>query len=402
MSGKVFIEENGRNDPSASLELVSPESDTIASAGGGGGGDKEEAAASKGKEENELEEGVSSKSHHFKPGPYVRFIHAYPRACLLALGGLMVGLAVYAFGIFGDLSKGGFHPPLASSTLTENYFSNFANLTSPSDLTVLVSHPTWTVDNQLYIDAAALLKTQLRAKFPVSDFVDPFSFSFLSALVSEDKHSAIISAKFPDYINNWVTPPYAPSDFEKATAGNPLTILWGGNLLAQIENSQAVNDGLAKIESGSVPVLLVLLVFAFNGVVAIIAPLLLIVWTIIFSFVGLRMVAIGFHVSTYSTQVCAIFGAGLGMDFSLFMHLRFLEEMKRNLAVGMDDDTAVLRAVSKSLETSGRVVAFSGALLGATLSGALQFHLYYARSMCVCVCLCVCVCVSLRLMSSFL
>ena len=56
--------------------------------------------------------------------------------------------------------------------------------------------------------------------------------------------------------------------------------------------------------------------------------------------------------------------------------------MRRNQQMpGLSKSEALLRAVSKTVETSGRVVLFSGALLGATLSGALQFSLYYASTM---------------------
>lgn len=211
--------------------------------------------------------------------------------------------------------------------LVDRFFSQYTNLTSPSDLVVLMAHPVWTVDDAAFQSAASAMRQSLADKFPIQDAVDPFLFPFLSSsLVSNDRRMAIYSARFPPEIENLTTPPYEPDfkEFKAATKGSPLELVFGGDVLARIENSGAVNSGLASITAGF-PVLVVLLILAFNGLVAVLAPLLLIIWTIILSFAVLRLVALGFHVSVYSTEVCAIFGAGLGMDYALFMHLRFME-----------------------------------------------------------------------------
>jgi len=137
----------------------------------------------------------------FKPSAYVGFLHRYSYLIFLLGIGFMAGIASWAFGVLKVLDQGGFRPPHAESTLTEKYFSTFENLTSPGDLSVLIGHDTWTVDDSAFQDAYQSMKKDLLEKFPISDVIDPFAYPFLSSgLVSKDRHMALMSARFPKAI----------------------------------------------------------------------------------------------------------------------------------------------------------------------------------------------------------
>lgn len=210
--------------------------------------------------------------------------------------------------------------------------------------------------------------------------VNPFfEYDFLTGLVSTDRHSALLTAQLPDDIINWESKPkYTVDDFKAATKDNDLTLTFGGDFLGSIESTIAINAGLQEIEVGGAPVLIALMILAFDGVVAIIFPLLLIIWNIIMSFVCLRLIALGFSVTTYATNVTLIFGVGLAIDFTIFMHLRFTEEMNKH---AHSPTYKPIDAVATMLSTSGRTVTFSAILLCATLSGVLQFNEYFLTTM---------------------
>lgn len=124
--------------------------------------------------------------------------------------------------------------------------------------------------------------------------------------------------------------------------------------------------------------LLLLLVIAHEGIVAVSAPVLLSIWTIICTFAALRLVALGFNVTTYATNVTTVFGIGLAMDFSLFTQLRFQEELNRH----RDDPTYTpAHAVEKMLDTSGKTVIFSCIMVICTMTAALQFSEYFITTM---------------------
>lgn len=326
-----------------------------------------------------LQEGKEGEEIPLK-SEYVKFLAKYPWMILLFFLLLTIGLAFYGFGLFNDLSDGGWYAKQSESYKIGEYFKKFDNVTDPTGLSVLMSHDTWLVDDQQYRDAYQQLKEDLNTNFPVYGYISYFDYDYMTGMVSNNNHMAIMSAQLPKSVLEWsgANPPYTLSDFEKATKNSPLTLTFAGDLLSNIEANKDIDESLAKLEYGAAPVIIVLLVLAFNGVTAALVPILLIIWNVITTFTALRLVALGFSVSTYVTNVTTIFGAGLAIDYGLFMHLRFSEEVKKNR------DTPGFKAahaVEKMLGTSGRTVFYSALLLCATLSGALQFTEYFLTTM---------------------
>lgn len=72
------------------------------------------------------------------------------------------------------------------------------------------------------------------------------------------------------------------------------------------------------------------------------------------------------------------FGIGIAIDFSLFLHLRFTEEMLKNK--GKEGYTAI-DAVEEMMFTSGRTVIFSAILLMTCIASGLQFYMFYLTTM---------------------
>jgi len=83
-------------------------------------------------------------------------------------------------------------------------------------------------------------------------------------------------------------------------------------------------------------------------------------------------------VTNYATNVVTAFGIGISIDFSIFLHLRFSEEMEK---VRNNPNYTLRDAVERTMMTSGRTVLFSAILLVTTLSGALQFSEFYLTTM---------------------
>jgi uncharacterized membrane protein YdfJ with MMPL/SSD domain len=151
-----------------------------------------------------------------------------------------------------------------------------------------------------------------------------------------------------------------------------------GAIFVFLQVNEQIAKDLEKLEFGAFPVLLGLLVIAHGGIVAVSAPILLTIWSIICTFAALRLVALGFNVTTYATNVTTVFGVGLAMDFTLFTQLRFQEELHRHR-----DDPAYTpaHAVEKMLQTSGKTVIFSCIMIVCTMIAALQFAEYFITTM---------------------
>jgi RND superfamily putative drug exporter len=71
-------------------------------------------------------------------------------------------------------------------------------------------------------------------------------------------------------------------------------------------------------------------------------------------------------IAEYTVNVCSLLGLGLAIDYSLFTVSRYREEL------AADGDHAA--ALSRTLATAGRMVAFSGLAVGTGLSGLLFFE----------------------------
>ncbi len=90
------------------------------------------------------------------------------------------------------------------------------------------------------------------------------------------------------------------------------------------------------------------------------------------AFLVLWLVTSATDVSVFSINLVTALGLGLAIDYSLFVVSRFREE----LAAGRSVEAAVTRTV----ETAGRTVAFSGLTVAVSLSALLIFPLFFLRS----------------------
>ncbi len=104
---------------------------------------------------------------------------------------------------------------------------------------------------------------------------------------------------------------------------------------------ERISADIARAETLSMPVLLVLLVLIFGSVVAAGLPLVIGVIAILGAFTALRLFTLVTDVSVFAVNVITILGLGLAIDYGLFMVSRFREELRRGLSTedggGPDD-----------------------------------------------------------------
>ncbi len=156
-------------------------------------------------------------------------------------------------------------------------------------------------------------------------------------------------------------------------------------------NAQTESD-LKRAELVSFPVLLVLLVVVFGGLIA--AGLPLVVGGIgIVGALGVLWVLSAFtDVSVFAMNIVTLLGLGLAIDYGLFMVSRFREELHAGAETtgggrpadrsgDKDADRERVRAaLAVAMRTSGRTVLVSGLTVAAALSGLLVFPQGMLRS----------------------
>ncbi|MEV0676956.1 MMPL family transporter [Actinosynnema sp. NPDC050436] len=144
-----------------------------------------------------------------------------------------------------------------------------------------------------------------------------------------------------------------------------------------VPTQKAINDmsssDLTKAEAVSLPIVLVLLVIIFGGLVAASLPVAVGGLSIMASLGVLHAVSLGAEVNSFAVNVASLLGLGMAIDYGLFMVGRFREE----LAAGRSTEDAVKRTVM----SAGRTVVFSATLLVIALSGLLLFPHGFLKSL---------------------
>ena len=156
----------------------------------------------------------------------------------------------------------------------------------------------------------------------------------------------------------------------------PTVLVGGGPLLDDEMNAQAAHD-LARAELLSMPVVLVLLLVLFGGVVAAGLPVVVALVGVATTLLGLGLLTLVTDVSVYAINVVTMLGLGLAVDYALLVVTRFREERAADPA----DCSDVRPALARTVATAGRTVAFSGLTVAASLAGLLVFSDDFLRSM---------------------
>ena len=124
-------------------------------------------------------------------GRYVSLLGRRPRLLLGVQAVLWAVLMALGAPLLSDpggsgLKNGGFVDPHSESSFVSDLFSQrFVDPTA--DLLILLSHPTWTVDDVRYQQAYFEFKARLAAQFPVHSIISYFEYPSLVTAYSIDR-----------------------------------------------------------------------------------------------------------------------------------------------------------------------------------------------------------------------
>ncbi|GAA1030700.1 MMPL family transporter [Virgisporangium ochraceum] len=280
---------------------------------------------------------------------------------LLALVG-----GVWGTGVFGTVKGAGFDDPASESSRARERIAAEVGQRA-TDIVVIWSSETATVDDPAFRRAVTDAVDRVRQKATVVSFYDTGSDAF----VSTDRRStyAVVS----------LATPAMSGDTKEFEAIRP--DLDAAGLRTEVGGPAAVNDAvsaqvskdIARAETFSMPILLVLLVLVFGSLVAAGAPLLVGVLAILGAFTVTRILTLFTDVSVFALNVITLIGLGMAIDYALFMVSRFREELRQ----GHDTGDAVARTV----DTAGRTVLVSGLTVALALAGLLLFPQMFLKSM---------------------
>lgn len=137
--------------------------------------------------------------------------------------------------------------------------------------------------------------------------------------------------------------------------------LTGGSVINEDMSVASQND-LIRAELIGVPIALVVLIFAFGGLVAASIPLIIGFVTVFCSMGVLYFTGHTLNLSIFLLNVVPMIGLALGIDFALLLVNRFREELAKH---------PIKEAIQISVDTAGRSIIFSGICVFLGLSGLL-------------------------------
>ncbi|MEU4650023.1 MMPL family transporter [Nocardia fluminea] len=292
-------------------------------------------------------------------------------AALLALGG-------YGLGLHDELSSGGMDDPGSESALAGRLADSAFGRNHDLDVVVLYTAPPGrTVDDPEF-------------SRKVVDNLNSLPRAYPGAI------AGVNGAYWPTETGRASGSLFATADRTRAVAAVAIV---GDNDTEMLRNTRKVKDAFAipgvdvqvgglqpvagtlndtlsddirRMEVLAFPVVALLLFFIFGGVVAAALPLIVGGLTMAGASGIVRTFTYFTEVNSFVAPVVSMIGAGLAIDYGLFIVSRFREE----LAEGHDTASAVRRTMT----TAGRTVVFSATMIIASAGGMLLFPQGFLKS----------------------
>ena len=291
----------------------------------------------------------------------------------LVLVGAVVFFAVAGTlggGVASRLVAGGFDDPSSEFVEANEVLDEQFGQGSPN-LVLLVSAENGSVDDAPVAAAGQDLTDRLAAEPGVANVMSYWSMGSPPPLASDDGTRALVVARITgddDTVSDRV-------EELSATYGEPIdgaTVGVSGYAEVFHQVSEQIEHDLVRAELIAFPVTLLLLLLVFRGVVAAVLPLAVGGLSIVGTFLVLRVLTEFVDVSIFALNLTTAMGLGLAIDYSLFIVSRYREELE----AGFEPH----EAVSRTVRTAGKTIAFSALTVAASLSALLVFPLTFLRS----------------------
>lgn len=125
--------------------------------------------------------------------------------------------------------------------------------------------------------------------------------------------------------------------------------------------SETTKRDIAKAEQWNMPIVLIVLLAVFGSLAAAAMPILVGFCTVVVTMGLVYLLSIWLTMSVFATSTVSMFGIALAVDYSLFILMRFREELR----AGRDPD----QAADAAMATSGLAVLLSGLTVIASVTG---------------------------------
>jgi trehalose monomycolate/heme transporter len=299
--------------------------------------------------------------------PVARFAYRRRTSLLVVFVALLVGAGLYGRGAADQLVAGGFDDPNSESSRADDRLDERFSIGSP-EVVVAYSHQNLRVSDPGFQQLLAPALSRMREVAGVQSVATPFGEQ-PSALVSNDGRTAVVSIRIAGH-GRTVQTSYDALAPHLQVPG--LTAQLGGTIPAARQAQEAAERDLARAELITLPLVALLLVVFFRGLVVASLPLLIGAFSVATALACLRLLTHVTEISVFALNIVTFIGLGVAIDYSLFMATRFRDE----LAAGVP----VERAIEHTMQTAGRTIGYSGGAVAVSLLAMTVFPLMLLRS----------------------
>lgn len=209
----------------------------------------------------------------------------------------------------------------------------------------------------------------------VGRVVDPLSEPRAGArLIAADGESLVISGHLAT-ADLEDTGGYVAEDVLPIAESSTLDVAAGGFAVGFNDANDQTRKDLTKAELIAFPILAILLLLVFRGVIAAAIPLLIGVISIVGTFMVLRVMSEVVDTSLFALNIATGLSLGLAVDYALLMVSRYREEIAR--------DGATREAHRRMVTTAGRTALFSGFTVAVALAALVVMPQRFLYSMAV-------------------
>ncbi len=243
----------------------------------------------------------------------------------------------------------------ARQLIQDNFGGNSSNA-----LMVVVHSSDQTVASQAMKATIAKASATLAADGAISQVVPPMP----GQTISRDGHTAIIMGGAAGNSTEMVRAADRLKEplANAAAAGTTVDLTGASGMWSDF--NEANRSAMMKSELYSWPVTLIILILAFGALMAASLPLLLTILGLVATAGGLYLTTLMFDVSIWAMNFALMFALALGIDYALFIVVRF-----RGALFGANRDP--VDATAETMDTAGKAVLFSGLTVLISLSAVM-------------------------------
>lgn len=292
-----------------------------------------------------------------------------PGLVAAAIGLLTVVALVGSSGLANNLSAGGFADSDAEAIKARTLIEDASGATSSASVVALVRPGAAVTSDSGRAAIAAVAKT-LTADPGVARVAGPFDGPGGAAQISADGESAYLVVAFKAQSED------ARIDTAKRiedALGDDANVLLGGESVVANQVTTIVGEDLARAELLVFPILAVLSLLIFRGLIASVLPVAMGAVAIFISFLAIAIANSITTMSVFALNLVISLSLGLAIDYSLLVVSRYREELAKR-GPGVD-------AIRATLATAGKSVVFSAVTVAAALAGLMVFPQNFLFSM---------------------